>query len=167
MSTGVLSATFLPTFAPIGNHLWNKIESTDSQTSMDVHDGISRKSIVIGVITCALPVMLSIRGPSVKKSIPIDKKEEATSTITKTKNLTVAALSGSLFSVGLGMSGMIDRTKVYGFLNMNGFKTNTWDASLMFVMGGGLLVSFLGYQFVAGYNIVKVSKYYIYLQVYD
>jgi Predicted transporter component len=54
--------------------------------------------------------------------------------------LIIAALSGSLFGVGLLISGMLNPAKVIGFLDI----TRSWDPSLAFVMGGGLLVSLVG-----------------------
>lgn len=54
----------------------------------------------------------------------------------------IALLSGLLFGAGLTLSGMIDPHKVQGFLNITG----AWDPSLLFVMGGALLVFMPGYQ---------------------
>ena len=45
-------------------------------------------------------------------------------------------LVGLLFGVGLIVAGMTDPSKVLGFLDLAG----TWDPSLAFVMGGGILV---------------------------
>jgi hypothetical protein len=47
-----------------------------------------------------------------------------------------AFLSGLLFAVGLGVSGMTLPTRVVGFLDFFG----DWDYSLMFVMGGAIAV---------------------------
>jgi hypothetical protein len=46
----------------------------------------------------------------------------------------VAFLSGAVFAVGLGVSGMTQPGKIVGFLDFTG----AWDASLAFVMGGGV-----------------------------
>jgi uncharacterized protein len=51
---------------------------------------------------------------------------------------------GLLFGVGLVLSGMADPAKVLNFLDLTG----TWDPSLAFVMGGAVLVSFVGYRLV-------------------
>lgn len=51
---------------------------------------------------------------------------------------------GLLFGVGLVVSGMADPAKVLNFLDFAG----TWDASLAFVMGGAVVVAFLGYRLV-------------------
>lgn len=53
-------------------------------------------------------------------------------------------LIGLLFSLGLIVSEMINPAKVLGFLDLFG----EWDASLAFVMGGAVLVSFIGYRLV-------------------
>ncbi len=51
---------------------------------------------------------------------------------------------GLLFGAGLVVSGMSDPAKVLNFLDLFG----TWDPSLAFVMGGAVLVTFLGYRLV-------------------
>ncbi|QPC86936.1 YeeE/YedE family protein [Mesorhizobium sp. NBSH29] len=51
---------------------------------------------------------------------------------------------GLLFGAGLVVSGMSDPAKVLNFLDVFG----TWDPSLAFVMGGAVLVTFLGYRLV-------------------
>ncbi len=48
---------------------------------------------------------------------------------------------GLLFGWGLLISGMTDPGKVIGFLDLAG----TWDPSLAFVMGGGILVGLFGF----------------------
>jgi uncharacterized membrane protein YedE/YeeE len=53
-------------------------------------------------------------------------------------------LSGLLFGAGVTISGMVNPMKILNFLDISG----PWDATLLFVMGGGLLVTFLGYQIV-------------------
>lgn len=51
---------------------------------------------------------------------------------------------GLLFGAGLVISGMADPAKVLNFLDLFG----TWDPSLAFVMGGAILVAFVGYRLV-------------------
>ena len=46
-------------------------------------------------------------------------------------------LSGIIFGIGLVISGMTNPEKVIGFLSL----TYNWDASLMFVMGGAIIVT--------------------------
>ena len=51
--------------------------------------------------------------------------------------LLVALFSGTLFGLGLAISGMINPAKVIGFLDFAG----NWDPTLALVMGGALLVT--------------------------
>lgn len=51
---------------------------------------------------------------------------------------------GLLFGTGLVVSGMADPAKVLNFLDFTG----SWDPSLAFVMGGAVVVAFLGYRLV-------------------
>lgn len=46
-----------------------------------------------------------------------------------------AALAGGLFGAGLLVSGMVDTTKVQGWLDVFG----VWDPTLAFVLGGAIL----------------------------
>ncbi|MBY5332000.1 YeeE/YedE family protein [Rhizobium leguminosarum] len=53
----------------------------------------------------------------------------------------VAALaSGIVFGFGLSLSGMLNPVRVQGFLNVFG----AWDPSLAFVLGGAVVVAFIG-----------------------
>ncbi len=62
-----------------------------------------------------------------------------------TKKINIISLfSGILFSIGLGISGMMNTNKVQGFLDITG----KWDPSLIFVIGGGLLVTFIAFPLV-------------------
>ena len=53
------------------------------------------------------------------------------------KNIFVPLTSGVIFGIGLVISGMTNPAKVLGFLNVFG----NWDPSLIFVMGGAIIVS--------------------------
>ncbi len=46
-------------------------------------------------------------------------------------------LSGIIFGAGLVVSGMTNPEKVIGFLSI----THNWDASLIFVMGGAIIIT--------------------------
>ncbi|MCB1342334.1 MAG: YeeE/YedE family protein [Pseudooceanicola sp.] len=56
--------------------------------------------------------------------------------------LIFAAITGIVFGAGIALSGMIDPAKVLNFFDLAG----SWDPSLAFVMGGALVVTFLGYR---------------------
>jgi uncharacterized membrane protein YedE/YeeE len=53
-----------------------------------------------------------------------------------------ALAAGLLFGLGLSLSGMLDPARVRGFLDVAG----AWDSSLVFVLGGAVSVSALGYR---------------------
>ena len=53
-----------------------------------------------------------------------------------------ALFTGLIFGLGLTISGMINPAKVLGFLDILG----NWDPSLAFVMGGALIVTFVGFR---------------------
>ncbi len=53
-------------------------------------------------------------------------------------------LIGLLFGLGIVISGMANPAKVLNFFDLAGL----WDPSLLFVMGGGLVTTFVGYRIV-------------------
>lgn len=53
-------------------------------------------------------------------------------------------LAGLLFGLGLAISGMTDPARVLGFLDIAG----AWDPTLMFVLGGAVVTTFIGYRLV-------------------
>jgi uncharacterized membrane protein YedE/YeeE len=58
--------------------------------------------------------------------------------------LLFAVLTGMIFGAGITLSGMINPAKVLNFLDIAGI----WDPSLIFVMGGAVVVTFIGYRLV-------------------
>lgn len=61
-----------------------------------------------------------------------------------TQRIAAGFAAGLLFGLGLVVSGMSDPAKVMNFLDLFG----TWDPSLAFVMGGAVVVTFVGYRLV-------------------
>lgn len=57
-----------------------------------------------------------------------------------------AFVAGSLFGVGLLVSGMTDTNKVQGWLDVFG----NWDPTLAFVMGGAILPMAIAWQLTRG-----------------
>lgn len=58
--------------------------------------------------------------------------------------LILCYLIGLVFGVGISISGMANPAKVLNFFDIAG----RWDPSLAFVMGGALVVTFVGYRFI-------------------
>lgn len=56
----------------------------------------------------------------------------------------VALIAGVLFGLGLGLSQMIDRDRVLGFLDVGGI----WDPTLLFVLSGAVIVTVITFRWV-------------------
>jgi uncharacterized membrane protein YedE/YeeE len=56
----------------------------------------------------------------------------------------MALISGVVFGVGLTIAGMLDPSKISGFLNIFGI----WDPSLAFVMAGGVAINAAGHRLI-------------------
>ena len=56
----------------------------------------------------------------------------------------IVLVSGILFGFGLGLSQMMDRDRVLGFLDLVG----VWDPTLIFVLGGAVGVTAIAFRFV-------------------
>ncbi len=65
------------------------------------------------------------------------------------KKIAFGLAAGALFAAGLVVSGMTQTAKVIGFLNFGGIvapeRFGAWDASLAFVMGGALVITFVAF----------------------
>lgn len=60
------------------------------------------------------------------------------------KQAGVTVIAGLMFGLGLGLSQMIDRDRVLGFLDVAG----VWDPTLLFVLGGAVGVTVIVFRFV-------------------
>lgn len=60
------------------------------------------------------------------------------------KNAMASLITGIVFAIGLGISGMTMPSKVLGFLDLFG----NFDASLIFVMVGAIIVHFITFRIV-------------------
>ncbi len=70
----------------------------------------------------------------------------------------VAGLAGMLFGFGLGVANMIDPNKVQNFLDIGG----AWDPSLMFVLGGAVLVSLVAHRLIMRRHApILVEKFFL------
>jgi uncharacterized protein len=56
----------------------------------------------------------------------------------------IALIAGVVFGAGLTVSDMINPARVLNFLDVAGW----WDPSLLFVMAGALVTTFVGYRLV-------------------
>lgn len=58
--------------------------------------------------------------------------------------LVATYLVGLIFGIGISISGMANPAKVLNFFDVAG----TWDPSLILVMGGAVVITFIGYRLV-------------------
>ena len=58
--------------------------------------------------------------------------------------LVSAFVIGGVFGLGIAISGMANPAKILNFFDLAG----AWDPSLAFVMGGGLIVTFIGCRLI-------------------
>ena len=70
----------------------------------------------------------------------------------------VSLIVGCIFGLGLAFGGMLDPSKVVGFLNIFG----EWDPSLAFVMMGGIMVNAAGYLIlIRGKKPIFTEKFHL------
>lgn len=97
------------------------------------------------------------------KSILLVKRQQYNdicdaSTQTDHIKIPAATIAGGLFAVGLFISGMVLPSKVYGFLDVAGLAEGSYDPTLAMVMIGGMLISWLSYQFVEGHGTINLAR---------
>jgi uncharacterized protein len=61
-------------------------------------------------------------------------------------SILVQFAAGLIFGLGLILAGMANPAKVLNFLDLAAIPAGHWDASLLFVMAGGIAVTMLGYR---------------------
>lgn len=61
-------------------------------------------------------------------------------------SILVQFAAGLIFGLGLILAGMANPAKVLNFLDLAAIPAGRWDASLLFVMAGGIAVTMLGYR---------------------
>mmetsp|Transcript_3034 Transcript_3034/g.6656 ORF Transcript_3034/g.6656 Transcript_3034/m.6656 type:complete len:382 (+) Transcript_3034:88-1233(+) len=150
MATGILSASGCSATCPFHPYLRDTYESIAEHLPTET-------TITIGTVIASLAAGAALPGFLRKAPRNATKTEQDEHDNNKRK-IIPAIISASFFSLGLVISKMTISSKIYGFLNMKGFKDGTWDPTLACVMGGGLVVSFLSYQWVKGFNSFKNTK---------
>ena len=152
MATGILSASICGSGCPMAKYLRTSLES--SALPSDEGRFISL-TLTFWALWLIFPIFLIPE--SILEGTDIFKDHEDKEKINQKRKTIASFLSASLFALGLAISGMTKSSKIYGFLNLQGFGNRTYDPTLLTVMGGGLIISFLSYQLVPGFSILKVS----------
>lgn len=139
MSTIYLTS---PNFAPLANY--TKALRTDTVTPYSAGLGYSATLLML-LALASFPLRSMLNGSSDDDK----KKQLPRSQIQKVPG---ATLAGALFGAGLAISGMVLPSKLYAFLNVVGIADGSWDPTLCCVMGAGMAISWISYQFVPGFG---------------
>ena len=155
MLSGVLLASVLPpddkTFRCHTEEMYDQMNEATSATNGAVF------GIAAVVAAFSLYGLLPRRRAEREVALAEQDEDEATRIDNNNRNKIYAAVvAGILFAVGLIFSGMVIYSKLFGFLDVTLIPRGAWDPTLILVMGGGVAVSFASYQFVDGFNIIKV-----------
>ena len=149
MATGIFSATGCSPTCPFHAYLRDSYESVANHLPTE-------STITIGTIIASLAAGVALPGLLRKAPHQNVTKTDKDEHDNNKRKIIPAIFSAAFFSLGLAISQMTISSKIYGFLNVKGLKDGTWDPTLACVMGGGLVVSFLSYQWVKGFNAFKV-----------
>ncbi|KAG2496995.1 hypothetical protein HYH03_005000 [Edaphochlamys debaryana] len=106
---------------------------------------LSRPSAASLAVADLTVLSKSAATPSTPSSAPVARSQSGPQQPSSVKALEWAAeaTAGTVFALGLGLSGMMHPSKVAGFLSVT---SPAWDLSLPFVMGSAVLVSLLAFQ---------------------
>lgn len=101
---------------------------------------------------CSLTAIVDVAAVLASYSNKSPSSTAKTSSADDAKKVPAAILSGALFSAGLYTSTMAYPGKVLGFLTLTELTSGTWDGTLIGVLGGAVVVSYLSYQFLRSYS---------------
>mmetsp|Transcript_24956 Transcript_24956/g.53161 ORF Transcript_24956/g.53161 Transcript_24956/m.53161 type:complete len:280 (-) Transcript_24956:110-949(-) len=151
MTTGIFVATGCSAGCPFNPYLRENYESVAKHLPTDFTIGIGT---VVASLAAGAAMPGFLRKAPHQNATETEKHEHDNNK----RKIVPAIFSAVFFSLGLAISQMTTSSKIYGFLNVKGLKNGTWDPTLACVVGGGLAVSFISYQFVNGLNALKNSK---------
>jgi len=138
MVTSIITTTFLSTPPSWLSPLYAAATNATALASPD-------PDIAIKVVTALVGTGLIV--------VILAKLQGHTTTMS-TQKFGPAVISGVLFAMGLQISGMAQSAKVNGFLDLYRLSNGSWDPTLAAVMGAGVVVSWMSYQFVPGHQRV-------------
>ena len=84
----------------------------------------------------------------------VSQEQPSTDQSNNSRKIFPALLTGCMFATGIALSGMVLPSTVLGFVNLTLIGQGTYDPTLFVVMGGGVLISFLSYQFVEDWGVM-------------
>ena len=130
MLSGMITATLLSKLGPIFPEYTINLSQLDQYFLFKV-----------------LPKYLLFAGQALSIFLAIYTLIKGKNLVEKAKPL-VFCVTGTLFGVGLLVSGMCNRTKILGFLTVG----KDWDPSLLFVMASAVTINFFTFQGIMMWN---------------
>jgi uncharacterized membrane protein YedE/YeeE len=144
MATGVATTILTSPTGPLANY--TQFLQTNTSTSTDDRLEFAGSIVTLSVVGAALLATYNMSRR--KEASSQDGNGNANTIKSYTAKVGPAALSGIMFAAGLYNSGMIYASKVFGFMDVSAISSGDWDPTLAMVMGGGLVTSWIAYQFV-------------------
>jgi uncharacterized membrane protein YedE/YeeE len=133
-------ATTIATSPKMSWAAWTSILRTET-------NDVSTRMNLFGCGVAAFTVLAAL-------AAPIFHQRNAFSPKILERKCFVATASGALFAAGLYVSTMVFPDKVTGFLEITDMLEGSWDATLLGVLGGACVVSFVSYQFLEEHSIM-------------
>ena len=142
--------TFLPVgiiTASIGKKLFLGVVSSEKDiVSSNENSKVFGCGIFFGLGCCLLNSIRNILKNGEKKEKKVDDDDEdENNNVNLKKEILPPLLSSILFTTGLSVSGMIQLSRVQGYLNVL-VPFEKWDGTLNLVLGSGVITSLVAYQ---------------------
>ncbi len=159
MTTGIITSTSCSVSSfPF------RLAMNDNITESVVKSLPTDATVTVGTIIATAAAGAAFQG--LLRKIPLNSSlTEQDEHCNNKRKIIPAIICAKCFALGLIISQMTLSSKVLGFLDVTGIKNGSWDPTLACVMGGGLIVSFLSYQWVKGFNYLKVSAVFLSLRL--
>lgn len=142
-------------FSMLTTYLTSPLRTWATLTDFLRRTGIPSVSPVGGGLFTSGLVLAALIAPALNTQNRSKDQKEAANEDRKSIG---AALSGAMAAAGLAISGMAKSSKVHDFLCISGLGQETYDPTLMAVMGSGILSSWLAYQFVRGWSMIAPKE---------
>ncbi len=147
MGTGIFASTLILPLARCV--LMNSVGENDGGNYIyETTEASKFLANLITTITAILSIALVLNKAPLRNVAEKQEKDDK-------QKFPIAAISASIFSAGLAISGMIQQEKILGFLDLKGLFTGQWDGTLVMVMVGGIAFSAAGYHWVDGFNLFE------------
>eukprot|EP00581_Thalassiosira_minuscula_P027973 CAMPEP_0183759938 /NCGR_PEP_ID=MMETSP0739-20130205/7409_1 /TAXON_ID=385413 /ORGANISM="Thalassiosira miniscula, Strain CCMP1093" /LENGTH=388 /DNA_ID=CAMNT_0025997805 /DNA_START=228 /DNA_END=1395 /DNA_ORIENTATION=+ len=152
MFTGILFASVLPVSNP-------HVREMPHEYVFEKYAATTATNAIVSVAV-AIVGMFALFGMTRKfSSSAVNTTENEMDEWKNSRRKIIPSIGAAIvFASGLLVSQMTIYSKIFGFLDFSLIPKGSWDPTLVMVMGGGFLVSFLSYQWVDGYSVIRNSN---------